>query len=193
MGDVSDKGVPAALFMVITRTLIKNLAQRDLSPADIMTQLNKDLCAENYEAMFVTLFLGILDVRTGELLYANGGHNPPIVISRKKGVFYIDNECDLVVAAWDCFQYKEFSLTLEPGEALFLYTDGVTEAENPERKLFSNEHLLAEVEINRDGTVEDVVNTILLKVRKHAGAAPQSDDIAMMMIRYNGNAGGNLK
>jgi len=193
VGDVSDKGIPAALFMVITRALIRNLAQRDLSPADIMTQINKDLCTENYEAMFVTLFLGILDIRTGKLLYANGGHNPPIVIPRKKGVFYIDNECDIAVAAWDYIQYKEFSFTLEPGEALFLYTDGVTEAENPERKLFSDENLLAEVEINRDRTVEDIVNTILLKVREHAGTAPQSDDIAMMVIRYNGNAGGNLK
>jgi sigma-B regulation protein RsbU (phosphoserine phosphatase) len=137
--------------------------------------------------MFVTLLIGILNIRTGEICYANGGHNPPVVISRKKGVCYKKELSGTVVGAIEGLSYRELSLTLRPGDAIFLYTDGVTEAMNSEKNLFSDERLLEEIEPLRERPVETVIHGITLKVKEFAGSAPQSDDIAMMMIRYNGN------
>lgn len=187
LGDVSDKGVPAALFMVITRTLIKTTAKKGLPPAGIMNEINNIISADNPRSMFVTLLIGILNIRTGEICYANGGHNPPVVINRKKGVRYKKELSGTVVGAIEDLSYRELSLTLRPGDAIFLYTDGVTEAMNSERNLFSGERLLEEVEPLREKPVETVIHGINLKVKEFAGSAPQSDDIAMMMIRYNGN------
>jgi len=187
VGDVSDKGVPAALFMVITRTLIKTAAERGLSASEIMIQVNKVLNADNPRAMFVTLIVGILNIRTGEVRYANGGHNLSIVVSHDKGTFYQEGISGLVVGAMDDIPYKELSLTLKPGEDLFLYTDGVTEAMNADLELYSDELLLSEMDKLRGQSLKDVVAAIRESIRDHAGTAPQSDDIGMLMIRYLGN------
>ena len=186
LGDVSDKGVPAALFMVITKTLIKTLAQKKISPAETMIELNNILCSENPNDMFVTLFIGVLNIRTGEVRYSNGGHNPPIVVDKKE-VYYKKGVSGLVVGAMEGIPYKEFSFTLEPGDSLFLYTDGVTEAKNMENKLFSDPRLLKEIKKIGHEPVEDVVRIIMERVEEYAESVPQSDDIAMMMFRYNGN------
>jgi len=187
VGDVSDKGVPAALFMVITRTLIKTAAERGLSASEIMIQVNKVLNADNPRAMFVTLIVGILNIRTGEVRYANGGHNLSIVVSHDKGTFYQEGISGLVVGAMDDIPYKELSLTLKPGEDLFLYTDGVTEAMNADLELYSDELLLSEMDKLRGQALKDVVAAIRESIRDHAGTAPQSDDIGMLMIRYLGS------
>lgn len=189
LGDVSDKGVPASLFMVITRTLIKAVAQQDLSPADMMFQINNTLSADNPKTMFVTLIIGILNVRTGEVRYANGGHNPPIVVSQKEGVFYQEGISGPLLGPIENVPYKELSLTLQPGDCLFLYTDGVTESMDSEKNLFSDERLLAEIETLRNGDVEDIVNGIITSIKEHVKSEPQSDDIAMMMLKYNGDRG----
>jgi len=187
VGDVSDKGVPAALFMVITRTLIKTAAEKRLSASDIMVQVNNILNGDNPRSMFVTLIVGILNFRTGEVRYANGGHNLPIVVSRKNGVLYKEGISGLVVGAMDGIPYKELSLTLEPGEDLFLYTDGITEAMSPDLELYSDERLLSEMEKLQGQPLEDVINAIRASINDHAGSAPQSDDIGMLMIRYKGS------
>jgi len=187
LGDVSDKGVPASLFMVITRTLIKAVAQKDCSPADMMFQINNTLSTDNPKTMFVTLIIGILNVRTGEVRYANGGHNPPIVVSRKKGVFYQEGISGPLLGPIENVPYKELSLTLQPGDSLFLYTDGVTEAMDSEKNLFSDERLLAEIETLQNEVVEDIVNGIIASIKKHTKSEPQSDDIAMMVLKYNGD------
>lgn len=189
LGDVSDKGVPASLFMVITRTLIKVVAQQDCSPADMMFQINNTLSTDNPQTMFVTLIIGILNVRTGEVRYANGGHNPPIVVSQKEGVFYQEGISGPLLGPMENVPYKELSLTLQPGDSLFLYTDGVTESMDSEKNLFSDERLLAEIETLRNGDVEDIVNGIIASIKEHAKSEPQSDDIAMMMLKYNGDRG----
>ena len=185
LGDVADKGVPASLFMVITMTLVKNSAQYYPSPSDMMRRINKILCADNPTVMFVTLIIGILNVRTGEVRYANGGHNPPIFIRRAEGVYYKRDLSGPVVGAIPEIPYKEISVTLGPDDSIFLYTDGVTEAMNEEGSLFSSEQLLEEFKALQHEPVKEVIAGILQKVRKHAGSVPQSDDIAMMMIRYN--------
>jgi len=186
LGDVSDKGVPAALFMVITRTLIKTLAEKDLSPAAMMSRINSILSTDNPNCMFVTLVIGILDIQTGQVRYANGGHNPCVWMKSEGTQLFLEELSGPVVGAMDGIAYKELALTLEPHDALFLYTDGVTEAMNLDKALFSDERLLKELNTLRNKTVEEVIAGISAEIKKHVGAAPQSDDIAMLMLKYNG-------
>ena len=186
VGDVSDKGVPAALFMVITKTLLKTIAMENKNPAETMTKLNDVLCSENPNNMFITLFVGILNIRTGEIRYANGGHNPPIVID-KEAPFFRKEISGPVVGVMEKMEYKELALALEPEDTIFIYTDGVTEAKDINENLFSDKRLLDEVtELDRNCSVKSRVNKILDELESYAGDAPQWDDIAMMMIQYHG-------
>lgn len=186
VGDVSDKGVPAALFMVISKTLLKTISMENKNPAETMTKLNDVLCSENPNNMFITLFVGILNIRTGQIRYANGGHNPPIVIG-KEAPFFRKEISGPVVGVMENMEYKELSLTLAPEDTFFIYTDGVTEAKDIEENLFSDRRLLDEVtKLDRDASVKSRVHAVLEKIESHAADAPQSDDIAMMMIRYHG-------
>jgi serine phosphatase RsbU (regulator of sigma subunit)/CHASE2 domain-containing sensor protein len=184
LGDVADKGVPAALFMVITRTLVKNSAQFSPSPADMMSKINRILCLDNPKTMFVTLIIGILNVRTGKVLYANGGHNRPILIRNGGSVHYMEDMSGPALGFIPEANYKKISVTLGADDAIFLYTDGVTEAMNEKYELFSDQRLLEETRTFQQATVKEMIVGILQKVRKHTGLMPQSDDIAMMMIRY---------
>jgi sigma-B regulation protein RsbU (phosphoserine phosphatase) len=192
LGDVSDKGVPAALFMVITRTLIKTMAEKNGSPAKMMSQINSILSSDNPNCMFVTLIIGIIDIQTGRVRYANGGHNPCILVKSEAMPVFQQELSGPVVGTMDGIAYKELTLTLEPRDFLFLYTDGVTEAMNPDKVLFSDDRLLQEINALRDQSVKNVIAGISAKIKEHAGSAPQSDDIAMLMIKYNG-ARANLK
>ena len=184
LGDVSDKGVPAALFMVITRTLVKNSAQFSPSPADMMGKINRILCLDNPKTMFVTLIIGILNVRTGELFYASGGHNRPILLRHNQGVRYMKDLSGPALGVMPGVSYKKISVTLETDDAFFLYTDGVTEAMNEKGELFTDQRLLEEIRTLRHATGRELITGILQKVKTHTGSKPQTDDIAMMMIRY---------
>ncbi|MDH3998897.1 MAG: SpoIIE family protein phosphatase, partial [Desulfuromonadales bacterium] len=186
LGDVSDKGIPAALFMAITRTLIKTTAQHFDSTAEIMTQVNAMLSADNPNTMFVTLVVGIIDLESGEVRYANGGHNPPVIMKQKNQVAYMKEISGPVVGVIDELEYKELHLTLKPDDALFLYTDGVTEAMNETRVQFGDDRLLEALGEDTALTPETTIHKIMSHVRDHAGDAAQSDDIAMLMIRYHG-------
>ena len=184
IGDVAGKGVPASLFMVITRTLIKNLVQYYSSPASLMARINEILCIDNPRSLFVTLFIGILDLRTGKLTYANGGHNPPVQFSGEDGVYFNEESSGPVVGVLEDLPYGELTLTLKPGDAIFLYTDGVTEAMNKNKREFSATCLLKICKSMEKKSASHIVNTVLQKVRNHAGSTQQSDDIAMMMLRF---------
>jgi len=146
IGDVSGKGVPAALFMAISRTLIKTEAMRDIPPDEILVRVNDILYPDNDASMFLTCFCGILNTDTGEVLYANGGHLPPLLASALAspgGPFrYLPVPAGLVVGAMPDLKFECRRLTLRPGDRLFLYTDGVTEAANQENELFSEARLL---------------------------------------------------
>ncbi len=186
LGDVSDKGVPAALFMVITRTLIKNLSEGGGSPSEVMFAVNNILGSDNPRAMFVTLIIGILDTRTGRLSYVNGGHNPPIIISANGEVRYKKEISGPMVGVMEGIPYKELSVDLSPGDGILLYTDGVTEAMNPANELFTDERLITTVaELHRESPRE-LIDRVMGRVAEHADGAPQSDDIAMLMVRYHG-------
>jgi sigma-B regulation protein RsbU (phosphoserine phosphatase) len=186
LGDVSDKGVPAALFMTITMALIRNTAQESFNPAFMMSKINDTLSADNPRAMFVTLIIGILNIRTGKVLYANGGHNPPILIRNDGAPVFKKELSGPLVGHLDGLQFKDLALKLNPGDYLFLYTDGVTEALNRKNEFFSDARLLKEMGHRAQKDVEGITREIRRKINEHTGSAPQSDDIAMMMIRFNG-------
>jgi sigma-B regulation protein RsbU (phosphoserine phosphatase) len=186
LGDVSDKGVPAALFMVITRTLIKTTAEHEPSPAKIMSRINTILEADNPRAMFVTLIIGVLNIRTGLLTYSSGGHNHPILVERNGSINYKTDKSGPMVGVIADIDYREISVDLLPGDGFFLYTDGVTEAMDRDQHLFSDEKLLETIQQGPLDRLESTIGNVMEKVEEHVGKAPQSDDIAMLMIRYNG-------
>jgi sigma-B regulation protein RsbU (phosphoserine phosphatase) len=186
IGDVSDKGVPAALFMAITMTLIRSTAEEHDDPAEIMTRVNDKLSRENPNSMFVTLFIGILDTSTGHVSYANGGHNPAILITNDGHPLFQEGLSGLVVGGMEGVPYTGLSFDMHPGETVFLYTDGVTEALDADKNLFSDQRLLDEVTVNRQADPETLIQAIRESVSNHVGTAPQSDDITMLALRYTG-------
>lgn len=186
LGDVSDKGIPAALFMVIARTLIKTTAEHEKSPAKIMFHINNILGEDNPRAMFVTLIIGVLNIHTGVITYSCGGHNPPIVVLANGETYYKKDKSGPMVGVLENIDYKELSIHLSPGDSFFLYTDGVTEAMDPDQNLFSDEKLLNVVKEGALDPIEKTIENVMHAVKLHAGKAPQSDDIAMLMIRHNG-------
>ena len=188
--DVSGKGIPAAMFMMTAKTIIKDLAESGMSVNEIFTRANEKLCENNESGMFVTAWMGILDLTTGRMQFANAGHNPPL-LKRASGEFeYLKTRAGFVLAGMEGVRYRAGELTLSPGDRLFLYTDGVPEATNAENKLYGEDRLLAFM--NRHTTVDAVTLLPALKanIDEFVGEAPQFDDITMLMFDYKPNEGG---
>lgn len=189
IADVSGKGVPAALFMVISKTLIKNHACSGASLGSVFTKVNNQLCENNEAGMFVTAWMGVLDTKTGVLKFVNAGHNKPLVCHENKWE-WLDTKPGFVLAGFEDFRYKEASITLQAGDKLFLYTDGVTEALDPEQALYSDERL--KDELNRlsasECDVNELVRGIKSSVYSFANGAEQADDITMLALDYRGAA-----
>jgi sigma-B regulation protein RsbU (phosphoserine phosphatase) len=183
IGDVSDKGVPAALFMAVTITLIRSLAHMHETPARLMAAVNTELSRENPNSMFVTLYIGYLDLSTGELIYANGGHNPPLILENTRSPRLLRGLSGPVVGALEESEYHDLTARLEPGQALFLYTDGVTEAMDREQNLFGEKRLLQAVG-NTAQPADETVKKVSAAVHAFRAEAPQSDDITMLMLRF---------
>lgn len=193
IGDVSGKGVPASLFMMVVLSLFRSLSHTSDDPAEILNALNHDISRGNTKCMFCTMFVGILDLATGTLNYCNAGHNPPIIRRIKEDgsvdVKYMELKTNLAVGMLGRFVYKGASLTFAPGEALFLYTDGVTEAEDIHHNLFGEEatlQALATARASNARTAQEFVGEIANAVNRHAGNADQSDDITMLVVEYKG-------
>jgi sigma-B regulation protein RsbU (phosphoserine phosphatase) len=184
VGDVSDKGVPASLYMAVTKTLIKAMAQQGHPPGEILTRVNRELVSGNTSSMFVTVFLGILDTLTGRVLYANGGHNPPLVIRTQGSVDFLAPTGNALVGALEGLSYETAELVLAPGEALFLYTDGVTEAGNRDAELFSEDRLQESLQGLQTISPNETIEAIKVRINAFAAGAPQADDITMLMIRF---------
>jgi sigma-B regulation protein RsbU (phosphoserine phosphatase) len=187
IADVSGKGIPAALFMALTKTLIKAKATVGLTPDKIISRVNEDLCIGNDMSMFVTVFCGILNVMTGEVQFTNGGHNPPLLIKGNGDVSYLETSGELLVGAMEEAQYTTRSIMLGQGDSLFFYTDGVTEAMNERNELFSEERLQKGLSIYQGKTVDQVISAVMQEITEFTGSTPQSDDITMMMITYKGS------
>ena len=192
IGDVSGKGVPASLFMAVLRSLFRNVSLHSESPANIATALNTALAEGNEQNMFCTMFIGILDLENGQLKYCNAGHNAPIVreiVDGKANVKYTKPETNIAVGIFEGFPYIEEQVTMAPGEAIFLYTDGVTEAEDINKTLYGEEQLLADLHKAREAnsrSAKDFVDYIYSCVSAHAHGAYQSDDITMVVVEYKG-------
>ena len=188
IGDVSGNGVPAALFMAMTKIMVKTRAASDPSPASIVTHVNDALSADNESCMFVTLYLGILNLRDGTLVTTNAGHNHPL-LKRRDGRFeWLTAQDGPLVGPMPGIAFKESTIHLAPGDELFFYTDGVTEADNVRRELFGNDRLKAVLDQSRAGSVADRISVVMNAVKTFAADASQADDITMLGLRYYGVA-----
>ena len=185
MADVSGKGIPAALFMATSKTILQNCVRDFSSLAEAVTVANNSLCSNNAAQMFVTAWIGVLDIATGELTFICAGHNPPILVSEGKAE-YIKRRSGFVLAGMEGMKYREQTLTMKMGDRLFLYTDGVTEAENKVHELFGEERLAACFEQSEDKTPEEIINDVKAAVEVHVNGMEQFDDMTMLCIRYLG-------
>lgn len=190
VADVSGKGIPAALFMVIAKTLIKDHAQRGTSPDVVFTEVNRLLCEANDEGMFVTAWLGVLELSTGHLSYVNAGHNPPLLRRAGGGYDYLRTRSGFVLAGVEETRYRSCSLELAPGDALFLYTDGVTEATDAEKQLYGEERLATALNSHKDYAPKELLSAVRDDVEAFVGQAPQFDDITMLSLCYYGQTQG---
>ncbi|WP_423455518.1 PP2C family protein-serine/threonine phosphatase [Ottowia sp. VDI28] len=191
VADVSGKGIPAAFFMAVSRTLLKNIAQFLQEPAGIIERLNKQLCAENEQMMFVTVFLGLLDLQTGRLDYVNAGHNPPLLLradgadGRHNTVEIMPRGQNMALAVLDDAVFKQGRMQMHAGDTLLLYTDGVTEAADPQGAFFG-EARLTELAAQYQPSDGDLSQALLEAVRHFEAGANQTDDITCVATRFLG-------
>jgi len=186
VGDVSGKGVPASLFMAVTKTLFRATAATSITPGEILARLNAEICRDNESCMFVTFFCAILNIRTGQVDYSNGGHNQPYYL-HGGGARAVENPGGRALGIMEQSQYASGRLVLGPGEALLLYTDGVTEAMDASETLYSDERLERFLASHGDASPRQMIGDLVGDVRQFAGAAAQSDDITVLELRYFGN------
>lgn len=184
IGDVSGKGMPAALMMAVSRALFRSFILAGREPAAIMSAVNRQLCDETDETMFVTAFCGVLDLRTGEVRYANAGHNPPLIVGTDGEVRPLPTRPGLVLGYLPRFDYLEEGATLAPGEVLYLYTDGISEATNSNEEIYTDERLKQALRENASKDVRALANATLASVAAFVGDAPQSDDLTLLCVRY---------
>lgn len=185
-GDVSGKGVPAALFMAVVRTFIRAMAREVVSPAELMKRVNDEMADQNDSCMFVTLFFGLVDLSTGDFSYALGGHEPPIRVDSAGQASPLEPLEGALVGVMDGVDFVEAKMKLDPGDVLVLFTDGVTEAMNGDQVLYDRDRLLEAVR-KADGTAEQYVASIRADVARFVGDAEQSDDITLLAFRYLGH------
>lgn len=183
IADVSGKGVPAALFMVIAKTLLKNAAQTGLSPAAVLEKVNDQLCENNEAEMFVTVWLGIYEISTGHLTAANAGHEYP-ALCRGSGEFeLLHDRHGFVLAGMEGSRFREYELTLEPGDALFVYTDGVAEATDSSNTLYGTDRMLSALNKAPHASPQSLLHMVETDIGRFVGDAPQFDDITMLTLR----------
>jgi sigma-B regulation protein RsbU (phosphoserine phosphatase) len=184
IGDVSGKGVPASLVMAVTRTLFRNVSAHVTAPEKIVAAVNDSLAADNDSSMFVTLFVGVLDIAGGQLLYCNAGHDAPLLIGQGR-VALLPCDPNLPTGIVDGHEYTQQQTMLQPGTTLFLYTDGLNEAEDSQHAQFGEERmmLLARQLLN-EGTIEpkQLIDSMEAAVKTFVGQAEQSDDLTMMAL-----------
>ena len=184
MADVSGKGIPAALFMMASMILLHNNAMLGKSPAEILTDVNAAICANNREEMFVTVWLGILEISTGKLTAANAGHEYPALM-RAGGNFELYKDSHgFVIGGMDGIRYKQYELQINPGDKLFLYTDGVPEATNGQQQLFGTERMLAALNEAKDAAPEQLLSDMRSAVDAFVQNAEQFDDLTMLCLEY---------
>jgi sigma-B regulation protein RsbU (phosphoserine phosphatase) len=186
VGDVSDKGIPAALFMAVTKTLLKGTAEPYLKPSEILQRVNIELCHDNESNMFVTVFCGILNFKSGELFYSNAGHNPPLLVRASQDPEWLELPQGFFLGVFEESQYHTEKVELRSGDLLLVYTDGVTEAINESKELYSDHRLLETIRTYPDNSPEELVNKVVCTVKSFSKEVSQADDITVLALRFKG-------
>lgn len=191
IADVSGKGVPAALFMMVTNILISENVYLGGTPAEILTLVNNRICEHNTASMFVTVWLGILEISTGKIIAANAGHDDPAVLHKGGDFEIVKNKHGIVIGAMEGIQYKDFEIQLNEGDKIFLYTDGVPEATDKNNNMFTIDRMVQALNKNKEKNPEGILEGIRECVSDFVGDAPQFDDLTMLCIELK--EGNNLK
>lgn len=186
VADVSGKGIPAAMFMMQSKTLLKSCAESGLSIEQVFTTTNEKLCAGNEAGMFVTAWMGLLNVKTGHMTFANAGHNPPLIRSGGNGFDFHKIRVNFVLAGMEGVRYRKNELQLQPGDTIYLYTDGVTEATDLNQKLYGDTRLKDLLNSHEFVSDKDLCDTVKTDVDTFVGKAEQFDDITMLCLTWHG-------
>lgn len=186
IGDVSGKGVPAAIFMAVSRTLLKAIASQVVNPGESLRRINSMLIPESSGRMFVTIFYGVLNTRTGEVQFSFGGHNPPYIKRKDGTVERINHESGFLLGMVDDMEYDVHKIILRPGDTMLLYTDGVTEAMNSNAELFEESRLESSLQRLNGSPLKEMLDGINGDLMQFAAGAPQADDITMLALQYKG-------
>ena len=188
IGDVSGKGVPASLFMMLGSALMHHVAMRELSPGKILTEVNAEICARNPEEMFITVWLAVLELSTGVLTAASAGHEYPAVKHADGRFELFKDKHGFVIGGMEGVRYREYKLELEPGAKIFVYTDGVAEATDVNNQLFGTDRMIDALREKEDGTPQEILASVNRSIDAFVGKAPQFDDLTMLCIEYRGPA-----
>jgi sigma-B regulation protein RsbU (phosphoserine phosphatase) len=186
IADVSGKGIPAALFMMSSMIIINNFAMLGFSPKEVLEKANAKICSSNVLNMFVTVWFGILDLKTGTVTAANAGHEYPAIEKRETGFELLKDKHGLVIGGMEGVTYKEYSFTLDKEESIFVYTDGVAEATDAQDQLYGTDRMLAALNRAKGKSVGDICGAVAEDINRFVKDAPQFDDITMVCIRYHG-------
>jgi len=187
IADVSGKGIPAAMFMMASKIIVNNISTMGVSdPAKILEATNRQIAMNNPAEMFVTMWLGILNINTGRLVASNAGHEYPFVMRAGKGFEMLKDKHGFVLGGIDGSRYHDYEIQLEPGDAIFVYTDGVSEATNDENELFGTNRLAQALNRAPDVSCKDLLANVKQAVDEFVEDAPQFDDTTMLALRYNG-------
>ena len=184
VADVSGKGIPAAMFMMTAKTIIKYLAEAGMEVNDIFTKANERLCENNESGMFVTAWMGILDLETGLLKYANAGHNPPLILKENGKFEYLRTRAGFILGGMEGVRYRINEIQIQKGDRIFLYTDGVPEATNVHQELYNEDRLLEFMNNNTAMEATKLLPSLKANIDEFVGEAPQFDDITMLMFDY---------
>jgi sigma-B regulation protein RsbU (phosphoserine phosphatase) len=185
IGDVSGKGIPAAIVMAVSRTLIRATGIKGFSASECIDYVNNLLCNESTSSMFVTVFYGILNIPRGEIEYVNAGHNPPYLLTAA-GITKVGMTHGIALGIMEKIHYRSEIIKIRPGEKLFLYTDGITEAFNMEEVAYGTEKLENFLRKHQDASIKEIVKASFIDVKAYVDRAPQSDDITLLAISYKG-------
>jgi phosphoserine phosphatase RsbU/P len=190
IGDVTDKGVPAALFMAVSKTLMKGIAEHgkelNYTPSDVLIKVNDELAQDNDSSMFVTVICCFLNFKKGTLLYSNAAHNQPVLVRPGKNPEWVELPDGFLLGPMMGMKYETRELQMLPGDILLLYTDGVDEANNVKQEFYTKQRILETVKESKADTAEQLVNDVMKSVKEFATGAPQSDDITLLAVRYDG-------
>ncbi len=189
IGDVSGKGMPASIYMAVCRTMLKSIGSEVTDPAECIRKVNNMLIPESDITTFVTVFYGVIDLKTGELSYCNGGHNLPYLVTSEGEVKEMDDIGGLLLGKFEDADYSKKTIQLNPGDVIVTFTDGVTEAENESSDFFDEERVTEYLGRSAGKKLNPLVKGLFLEVMKFAGSAPQSDDITVLATTYQGEEG----